>query len=219
MKIFLDTANLATIKKWAETGLVDGVTTNPTHLSKEGKDPKKQVLAICKVLPDGFISVEVTEKEPQKIYVQAKKIADLAENVVVKIPCHKDNVEIIHKLTQEGIALNITLVFSLPQAYLMSKLGVTFISPFVGRLDDSGVDGCAVLDQIQRMVTNNVFDTQVIAASIRNMHHFHAAIAAGVDVITLPAEVLEKSLGHILTDEGIAKFDADWQKLGIKQFP
>lgn len=219
MKIFLDTANLATIKKWAETGLIDGVTTNPTHLSKEGKDPKKQVLAICKVLPDGFISVEVTEKEPQKIYTQAKKIADLAENVVVKIPCHKDYVEIIHKLTQEGIALNITLVFSLPQAYLMSKLGVTFISPFVGRLDDSGVDGCAVLEQIQRMVTDNVFDTQVIAASIRNMHHFHAAIAAGADVITLPAEVLEKSLGHILTDEGIAKFDADWQKLGIKQFP
>ncbi len=219
MKIFLDTANLVTIKKWAETGLIDGVTTNPTHLSKEGKDPKKQVLAICKVLPDGFISVEVTEKEPQKIYTQAKKIADLAENIVVKIPCHKDYVEIIHKLTQEGIALNITLVFSLPQAYLMSKLGVTFISPFVGRLDDSGVDGCAVLEQIQRMVTDNVFDTQVIAASIRNMHHFHAAIAAGVDVVTLPAEVLEKSLGHILTDEGIAKFDADWQKLGIKQFP
>ncbi|PKN03190.1 fructose-6-phosphate aldolase [Candidatus Dependentiae bacterium HGW-Dependentiae-1] len=219
MKIFLDTANLDAVKKWAETGLIDGVTTNPTHLSKEGKDPKKQVLALCKAMPDGYISVEVTEKEPQKVYAQAKKIAALSENIVVKIPCHKDYVMVINKLVQDDVPLNITLVFTLPQALLMSKLGVDFISPFIGRWDDSGVDGSAILEDMQRMVIANMFDTEIIAASIRDVRHFHAAIAADVDVVTLPAEVLEKSLGHILTDQGIERFDADWKKIGIKQFP
>jgi transaldolase len=219
MKIFLDTANLDVIKKWADTGLVDGVTTNPSHLSKEGKDPKKQVLAICKAVPDGVVSVEVTQQEPKAVYEQAKKIAALSENIVVKIPCHEQYVGVIKKLVDETVPLNITLVFTLPQALVMCKLGVDFISPFVGRLDDSDVDGCAVLEEMQTMVTANFFDTQVIAASIRHLRHFHAAIKAGVDVTTLPPELFEKALAHPLTDLGMEKFDADWQKLGVKQFP
>ncbi len=219
MKIFLDTANLEAIKKWTDTGLVDGVTTNPTHLSKEGKDPKKQVIAICKALPDGVISVEVTEKEPKAVYEQAKKIAALSENIAVKIPCHRGYLEVIKKLGQDGVPLNITLVFTLPQALLMCKLGVNFISPFVGRLDDSDTDGCAVLNDMQAMIETHFFDTQIIAASIRHVRHFHAAIKAGVDAATVPVSVLEKVLEHPLTEQGIATFDADWQKLGVKQFP
>lgn len=219
MKIFLDTANLDAVKTWAESGLIDGVTTNPSHLSKEGKDPKKQILALCKALPDGEISVEVTEKEPQEVYAQAKKIAALAENIVVKIPCHAPYVGIIHKLVQEEVSINSTLVFTVPQALMMCKLGVDFLSPFVGRWDDISVDGSAILGQMQDMVETYLFETQVIAASIRTVAHMQAAINAGVDVVTVPVSVLEASLHHVLTDQGIAKFDADWQKLGIKQFP
>jgi transaldolase len=219
MKIFLDTANLETIKKWAAAGLVDGVTTNPSHLSKEGGDPKKHVLAICKALPDGIISVEVTQREPKAVYEQAKKIAALAENIAVKIPCHQDYLGVIKNLVAEDVPLNITLVFTAPQALLMCKLGVAYVSPFIGRLDDIDADGSASLEEIQCMVESYGFDAQVIAASVRHVRHFHAAIAAGVDIVTLPPELLDKALAHPLTDQGIAKFDADWKKLGVKQFP
>src|SRR5690348_10507915 len=130
MKIFLDTANTESIKKWAQTGLIDGVTTNPTHLSKENKNPTEQVRTICALLPSGVISVEVVATEPEKVYQQARAIAKLADNVAVKVPCHAQYYTTIKKLVDEGITLNITLVFSLSQGLMMAKLGVKYISPF-----------------------------------------------------------------------------------------
>ncbi len=219
MKIFLDTADLRAIKKWKETGLIDGVTTNPTHLSKAGGNPTKQVQAIAKLLPKGAISVEVTEKKPDAVYKQAKAIAKLARNVVVKIPCHVDYYEVIAKLAKEGIKLNITLVFTLVQGLLMSKLGVNYISPFIGRWDDIDVDGVELLYELRHMLDEYGYDTQLLAASIRGVRHLHEAIIAGADVATIPISVLEKSTHHLLTDQGIAKFDTDWKKLRIRKFP
>jgi len=219
MKIFLDTANLDDIKKWLQAGIVDGVTSNPTHLSQEGGDPTKQVLEICKMMPGKDISVEVTEKKPSDVYKQAKEIASLAENVVVKIPCHVSYYPVIRKLVQENINLNITLVFTLIQGMMMCKLGVRYISPFIGRWDDIDVDGIQLLDEMRFMVDQYQYSTQILAASLRNPRHVHDAILAGADVATIPVQVLEKITRHPLTDQGIIKFDADWQKLGIKQFP
>jgi len=219
MKIFLDTANIAAIKKWASTGLIDGVTTNPSHLAKEGGDAKKQVLDICALLPEGEISVEVTEKDAEAVYKQAKAIAALSQNIVVKVPCHADYYPIIKRLVDDGIKLNITLVFTLIQGLMMSKMGVEIISPFIGRLDDIDVEGIDLLYEMKDMMDHYDFETQILAASIRSVRHFHKAILAGADIVTLPVEVFEKSLEHPLTHQGIEKFDADWKKLGIKQFP
>ncbi|MGB8367471.1 MAG: transaldolase family protein [Candidatus Babeliales bacterium] len=219
MKLFLDTADIEVIKKWAKTGIIDGVTTNPSHLSKEKIDPKKRILEICSLLPTGEISVEVTEKEPQAVYKQAKRIAQLAENILVKIPCHKDYYAVIKQLVDEGVKLNITLVFSLIQGVMMSKLGVFYISPFIGRWDDIDVNGVHILQEMRQVIYQYGFDTGILAASLRHVRHLHDALMVGADAATVPSAVLEQALEHPLTDRGIAKFDADWQKLGIKQFP
>jgi len=220
MKIFLDTANLEQIKYWNQKGIIDGITTNPTHLSKEGGDIKTLVKEICNEMHAGDVSIEITEKEPEKVYTQAKEIAAIAKNVVVKIPCHADYYNVIKMLVEENIQINITLVFSVIQALLMCKLGVKYISPFVGRLDDIEADGIELLNQIGFMVDEYGFvKTEVIAASIRSVKDFHASIMSGVDVATVPIDVLKKSVTHPLTDKGIEKFDADWQTLGIKKFP
>lgn len=219
MKLFLDTADVKEIATWVETGLVDGVTTNPTHLSKAKVNPKKTVLEICKLLPKGEISVEVTEKKPEAVYKQAKEIAKLSKNILVKIPCQRDYYPVIAKLVQERVKLNITLVFTLVQGLMMAKLGVSYISPFVGRWDDIDVDGVEVLYQLRHMIDTYEYNTGLLAASIRGVRHLHESIAAGADAATVPVDVLEKATEHVLTNQGIEKFDVDWQKLGIKQFP
>jgi transaldolase len=219
MKLFLDTADIKRIDDWNQTGLIDGVTTNPTHLVKEGKDPKEVVLEICALLPEGEISVEVTELDPQRMYKQAKEIASLADNILVKVPCHKDYYPIIAKLVDGGIRVNVTLVFSLIQAAFMCKLGVAYISPFVGRLDDIDVEGKDLLFEIRSMIDDYMFETQLLAASIRSVRHLHEAIMAGSDAVTVPIDVLEKATTHSLSNEGIAKFTADWATLKIKHFP
>ena len=219
MKLFLDTARIADVKKWISTGLIDGITTNPTHLAKEGSDPKRVIAEICELLPEGEISVEITEQEPAQVYKQAKELHSLAPNILVKIPCYKDYYAIINKLTQEEVHLNITLVFSLVQAAFMCKLGVAYISPFVGRWDDIDVEGKDVLFEIRAMIDEYGFDTELLAASIRSVRHMHQAILAGSDAITVPLDVFEKSMAHSLTVEGMKKFNADWATLGIKQFP
>lgn len=219
MKIFLDTANAQSIKKLAATGLIDGVTTNPSHLSKEGGDPVKLVLEICSLLPEGEISVEVTEKNPEDVYKQAKKIAAMADNILVKVPCHKDYYAVIKRLVEEDVKLNITLVFSVVQGLMMGKLGVQYISPFIGRWDDIDVDGSALLVEMREMIDTYGFSTQILAASLRHVRHLHDAIMAGADAATVPVDVFEKSTSHLLTDQGIALFDAAWAKLGVKQFP
>jgi transaldolase len=219
MKIFIDSADVASIATWSKTGVIDGVTTNPTHLSKEGGDVTQKVLEICKLLPEGDISVEVTEVDKEAVYQQAKKIAALASNVVVKIPCHIDYYPVIARLVKEGVRINVTLVFSLTQALMMCKLGATYISPFVGRLEDSKVDGISLICDMRAMVDQYDYKTQILAASLRNLEHFTEAIMAGADVATLPLDVLQQGVEHQLTDAGMVRFAQDWQKLGIKQFP
>lgn len=219
MNIFLDTAEIKVIKQWAQTGIIDGVTTNPTHLSKEGGNPFDVVKEICAILPDGEISIEVTEQDPLAVYEQAKKIAAIAPNVLVKVPCSVKYYEIINRLVIEEVPLNITLLFSLEQGLMMSKLGVVYISPFVGRLDDIGQNGSELLYQLCDMRDQYDFETGILAASIRSTKHFHEAIQAGVDAITVPVKVLEEVTHHTLTDAGIEKFNADWEKLGIRKFP
>ena len=219
MKIFLDTANLEQIKYWAATGLLDGVTTNPTHLSKESGDIVDLLKKICNTVPNGDISIEVTETQPEKVYEQAKTIAAIAENVTVKIPCHKDYYDVIKTLTDEKISINVTLVFTLIQGLLMCKMGVKYISPFIGRWDDIDVNGIEIVEKMRFMIDEYEYETQIIAASIRNVKHFHEVLMAGADVATIPVAVLEKAVKHPLTDIGIKNFMEDWKKLEIKQFP
>ena len=219
MKIFLDTADVTAIRAWVQTELVDGITTNPTNLSAAGETPVPVIQEICSIMADRPVSVEVTETEASAMYEQAKKIVQLAPNVVVKVPCHIRYMAVIKRLVQENVPLNITLVFSLTQALAMCKLGVQYISPFVGRWDDIGVDGTQILQDIRGMIDMYGFETQLLAASLRNVQHIHDAIVIGADVITVPPTLLELALKNPLTDQGIARFDADWKKLGIKQFP
>ncbi len=217
MKLFLDSANVENIKQWRY--LLDGITTNPSNLAKEGNNPTKRIIEICSLMKGKDVSVEVTEKEPKAVYVQAKQLAALHKNVVVKIPCHQAYYPIIKQLVEENIAINITLVFTLIQAFLMGKLGVRYISPFVGRWDDIDVDGVELLYEIRSMIDRYNYPTQLLAASLRHIRHFHEAIAAGADVATVPVELLTKATEHMLTDKGIEQFSNDWKKLKIKKFP
>ncbi len=215
MKIFLDTANYQDIKKWVDTGLVDGITTNPSLLSKEGGDIKKNLLDICSLI-EGDVSIEVVEKTPEAVYKQAREIAQLADNVVVKIPFSVEYLPVIKKLVEEEIKLNITLVFSALQALMLFKLGVYIISPFVGRLDDTGIEGMDLVSEIMDIKHTYDFETEVLAASIRTIGHWKHAAMLGADIVTLPTSVFEKAMHHPLTEQGIAMFDADWKRLDKK---
>jgi len=215
MKIFLDTASRDVIKKWLPTGLVDGITTNPSHLSKEGTDTKQVLKDIC-AMTDGPVSIEVVEKAPDDVYRQAKEISSFASNVVVKIPCHKDYYPVIKKLADEEIRMNITLVFSPLQVMFVSKLGAEMISPFLGRWDDIGVSGLELLDQAITIKHQYQFQSQILAASIRSVLQWQQVAQMGVDIATVPVGVFEKAMQHPLTTQGIEMFDADWSKLGKK---
>lgn len=217
MKLFLDTANLEALEKWAF--FIDGVTTNPSNLAREGRSPTQLIKKICALLPTKSISVEITEKSPSAVFEQAKTIAALAQNITVKIPGHASYYKIIDQLIQEGISINITLVFSLIQALYMCKLGATYISPFVGRLEEIDGNGTALLYEIRQALDLYHYPTQLLAASLRSVDHIHHALLAGADIITLSPGLLEQSMQHPLIEQGIEKFDTDWQKLGIKQFP
>ena len=219
MKIFLDSANIEQIRCWYATGLINGVTTNPSHLAKEGGNPTEMVQKMCALVLDGDVSVEVTEESPEAVYKQAKEIAALADNVVVKVPCHRDYYAVIKRLVEEDVSLNITLVFSLVQGLLMSKLGVKYISPFIGRLDDIGTNGIELISEMRDMVEQYGFETQILAASIRSVRHLHNAILAGADIATIPLDVMQKMTDHPLTDRGMEKFLSDWKKLNVTKFP
>ncbi|KKQ48632.1 MAG: putative transaldolase [candidate division TM6 bacterium GW2011_GWF2_38_10] len=216
MKIFLDTASREVIKKWSVTGLIDGVTTNPSLLVKEDGEPKKVLTDICAMI-SGPVSFEVVEKDPDAVYKQAREIAACAPNVVVKIPCLQEYLPVIHRLSCEGIALNITLVFTALQALMMAKLGVAYISPFVGRWDDLGHEGVALLQELVTIKKHYGFSTQILAASLRSPLHWKQAALVGVDVVTIPPAVIEQGIKHPLTDKGVALFDADWKKAGRTQ--
>ncbi len=219
MKLFLDTAHVESIKKWSETGLLDGVTTNPTSLSKEAGLPTEVVKKISALLDENDVSVEVTERAPQAVYDQAKRITALADNIVVKIPCYTDYFPVIKKLVDEGIAINITLVFTAIQGLLMAKLGVLYVSPFIGRLEEIDIDGITTIAEMRDMFDRYDFETEILAASVRSVRHVHDVALAGADIATMSEHIFEEITKHPLTEKGMAKFEADWQKLGIRQFP
>jgi len=216
MKIFLDTADRKIIKQWVPSGIIDGVTTNPSLLSKAGKNPKEVLLDICGMV-SGDVSIEVVEKTPAAVYKQAQEIAALAKNVVVKIPFTQDYLPIIKRLVKDGVALNVTLVFSVLQALLVAKLGVKYISPFIGRWDDIDVCGTSILSEVRDMLDNYGFESKIIAASLRSVMHWHDAALIGADVATIPPKLLDPLMDHPLTVRGIEKFDADWKSLGKKK--
>ncbi len=215
MKLFIDSANLAMIKQFVAMGIVDGVTTNPSLLSKEGSCTKKGLIDLCAAVP-GPVSLEVVEKEPEAVYRQARELAALASNVVVKIPFAQEYLPVIARLAQENIAMNITLIFSSLQALLVAKLGVAYVSPFIGRIDDIACDGMILIEELVTIKQNYNFSTEILAASVRSLRHWQQAAMLGVDVATVPPNVIEQACKHPLTTAGIALFDADWHKLGKK---
>jgi transaldolase len=216
MRIFLDTANIVQIRQGVKWGVVSGVTTNPTLVAAEGlKDYKSVVQEICAIV-DGPVSAEVVVEGVDAMLAQARDIAAWHKNVVVKIPATSDGLEVTAKLAAEGIKVNMTLCFSANQALLGALAGAAFISPFVGRLDDIGQDGMALVKEIMDIYKEYDFDTEVIAASIRHPMHCVAAARAGSDIATVPFKVLEQMMKHPLTDAGNARFLADWRRVSGK---
>ena len=212
MKIFLDTANLESIKKFNDMGLLDGITTNPSLMSKEGGNPKDGMAEITKIIK-GDVSLEVLSTEYSGMIEEGKKLRDYGENVVVKVPMTPDGLRACKALTAEGIPVNVTLIFSSNQAVLAAKAGAKYVSPFIGRVDDIGHDGMNLIQEIKTIFSNYNFKTQILVASVRHPLHVVEAAKIGADVVTLPPAVLDKMLKHPLTDIGLKNFLADWEKL------
>lgn len=212
MKLFIDTASLEEIKKANALGVLDGVTTNPTLLSKEKQNPTNQLKAICKEV-SGPVSAEVASLEAATMLEEARGLVKLSSNIVIKIPCTTEGLVVTKKLTSLGIKTNLTLCFSTPQALLAAKAGATYVSPFVGRLDDISWQGMDLVREIKLIYDNYKFSTQIIVASIRHPLHFVEAALTGAHVATVPFSVIEKLMQHPLTDIGIKRFSQDWENL------
>lgn len=210
MKIFIDTADVAAIREYANIGIVDGVTTNPSLIAKVGRKFEDVVKEICEIV-DGPISAEAISTSADDMIPEAKRLAAIHENIVVKIPLNAEGLKTVKVVSQEGIKTNVTLCFSAPQALLAAKAGATYISPFVGRLDDIAHEGMSLIQDIVEIYGNYGFATEVLVASIRNPLHFVEAARMGADVSTVPPSVLGQLLKHPLTDLGIAKFLSDWE--------
>lgn len=215
MKFFVDTADVKEIRELAETGLLDGVTTNPSLVAKAGRDFKEVVKEICAVV-EGPVSAEVAATEAEGMIREGRKLAKIAGNVCVKVPLTWDGLKACRALSRDEIMVNVTLCFNANQALLAAKAGATFISPFIGRLDDIGLDGMELIGEIRQIYDNYFFDTEILAASIRSASHVKAAALAGADVATVPPQVLKDLVKHPLTDKGLAAFLADWAKTGQK---
>ncbi len=215
MKIFLDTADVNEIRRAADAGLIDGVTTNPSLLAKSSGDrsPRELFLEICDAV-DGPVSAEVVAVAHDEMIAEGRHLAGLHDNIVVKLPLTEDGLRACRALTAEGIRTNVTLCFSAPQAVLAAKAGATYISPFVGRLDDISGEGMQVISQIRQIYDNYEIETQILAASLRHPMHVVEAMLIGADCGTLPTKVLYQLLKHPLTDKGLEAFLDDWNKLG-----
>jgi transaldolase len=217
MKFFIDTANVEEIQEAASLGILDGVTTNPTLLAREkGKGDFKEILKrICEIV-QGPVSAEVVGKDADAMVVEAKKLAKIDQHIVIKVPLIREGLKAMGRLKAEGIATNATLVFSANQAILAAKAGATFLSPFVGRLDDASHYGMDLIRQITTIFENYEIETEVIVASVRNPLHVVEAALAGADIVTIPFKVIEQMIKHPLTDVGVKKFLDDWKKLGAE---
>jgi len=212
MKFFIDTANIDEIKEAAKMGMVDGVTTNPSLISKEGRDFEEVIKEICEIV-DGPISAEVISIDAEGMVKEARHLAGIHDNIVVKIPMTVDGLKATRTLTGEGIKTNVTLVFSPLQALMAAKAGATYVSPFVGRLDDLSHEGLLLVEQIVEIYSNYGYDTQIIVASVRNPLHVLDAAMMGADIATIPFNVLGKLAAHPLTDKGLKSFLDDWDKM------
>ena len=212
MKFFIDTADVNEIKEAESLGILDGVTTNPTLISKTGRPFKETIEEICTIVK-GPVSAEVVSTDTEGIIKEGRDLAKIADNIVVKVPLIKDGLKAVKVLTSEGIKVNVTLCFSSNQALLAAKVGATYISPFVGRLDDKGHTGMEVIDEIRTIYDNYGFETEIIVASIRNPLHVRDAALMGADIATIPFAVFNNIVKHPLTDEGLKNFLADWEKV------
>ncbi|HXG33741.1 MAG TPA: fructose-6-phosphate aldolase [Bryobacteraceae bacterium] len=212
MKIFLDTANLDELRKGAEWGIVDGVTTNPSLIAREGRPIEEQIRRICEII-DGDVSAEVVATEASEMVREARRLAGIHPNVVVKVPLTREGIKATAALSKEGIRLNVTLCFSPAQALLAAKAGAYIVSPFVGRLDDIGHIGMDLIREITQIYRNYGFKTQVLAASLRSPTHVIEAALAGADIATMPFRVLEMLFNHPLTEKGLEQFLKDWARV------
>ncbi|NPA32021.1 MAG: fructose-6-phosphate aldolase [Aquificae bacterium] len=217
MKIFLDTANVEEIKKAQEWGVLDGVTTNPTLIAKTGK-PFKQVVSEILDLVEGPVSLETVSLDAEGMIREGRLLADMGENVVVKIPMTPEGLKAVQVLESEGIPTNVTLVFSPTQALLAAKAGASYVSPFVGRLDDISSKGMELIRDIREIFLNYEFDTEIIVASVRHPMHVLESALIGADICTMPFKVLEQLFKHPLTDIGLERFLKDWEKVPEKPF-
>ena len=218
MKLFIDTANIQEIEKASQMGVLDGVTTNPTLLAKEKEKPEVQIRKICEIV-DGPVSAEVISQDFEDIVKEAEELAKIAPNIVVKIPCTLAGLQATKRLTSLGIKTNLTLCFSPSQAVLVAKAGASFVSPFVGRLDDISHQGMELVREIRMVYNNYNFSTKIIVASVRHPLHFLEAAKMGADIATVPFGVIEKLMRHPLTDIGIKRFLDDYERLkeGLNQ--
>jgi len=216
MKIFLDTANIEQIRNGMKLGLVDGVTTNPTLISKENAKFEERIVEICEAVK-GPVSAEVIATDFDNMLSQARELASLNEHVVVKIPMTPDGIRAVKALSEEGIKTNVTLIFSSLQGLLAAKAGATYVSPFVGRLDDVGNDGMQLVAELNEIFGNYGFATEIIVASVRHPIHVLQAAMIGADIATIPYEVLLRLFNHPLTDNGLRRFQNDWQEYERKQ--
>ena len=215
MKFFVDTADVNEIRELAATGLLDGVTTNPSLIAKSGRDFKETIAEICAVLP-GPVSAEVAATDYETIMKEAAVISKIADNICIKVPLTLDGLKACKNLSSDGHLTNVTLCFSANQALLAAKAGATFVSPFVGRLDDIAFDGMDLIREIRQIFDNYGYETEILAASIRTVNHVKEAALIGADVITAPPATLKALVKHPLTDKGFETFLADWAKTGQK---
>ena len=215
MKFFVDTADVPAIRELNDLGMVDGVTTNPSLILKAGRDIIEVTREICSIV-SGPVSAEVVALTADEMIAEGRKLAEIAENIAVKVPLTWDGLKACKVLSGEGKMVNVTLCFSVNQAILAAKAGATFISPFIGRLDDINLDGLELISDIRQVYDNYGFETQILAASIRTANHITQCALIGADVVTAPPAVIKAMVKHVLTDQGLEQFMKDWAKTGQK---
>ncbi len=211
MKFFIDTANLDEIREGLEMGMVDGVTTNPSLIAKESRPFEEIITEICKIV-DGPVSAEVVSLDADGMVTEAKQLAKIADNIVIKIPMIVEGLKAVKRLAADGIKTNVTLIFSASQAILAAKAGASFVSPFVGRLDDVGTEGIELISDIVNIYDNYGFQSEIIVASVRSPQHVLDSALLGADIATIPLKVIRQLAKHPLTDKGVEQFLADWEK-------
>ena len=214
MRIFLDTSDVDVIRKHCETGLIDGVTTNPTLMMQAGRDPIEVIKEISSLFPEhASISAEVVGDTAEEMVSQAEDYYSISKNITIKVPCTVEGLKACKMLSDKDISVNVTLIFSVEQAILSAKSGATYVSPFIGRCEDNNIDGIDLIKSIKKVYSMNNISTNILAASIRNVPHVGQAFEVGADIVTLPPSIFEEMYKHDLTDQGIKQFDKDWKKL------